>query len=616
MVSDDVFLAELERLYRLRNQPLTPFTRAVAASVFETMTLALNDCAQDRPLLRVLPAPTGSGKTSCAIAFAAALVKSGGSVLLLANSVNNCQDIYSELKPLLGEKAAVWTNAHNTTSFEANPTYDQFHLGEVGDYPALVATQQKFERDPEVLRRLTDGNDRSLIIVDERPDHTAVAQLTLRDAEDAHGLAKDRLGLDEDGIETSFTRSLGEICSALSDLMEWHKGMPQFEELDLPREPLLAISKGLQNAKLRARLTRASEEKSRLISMLEIFVNAAVNRKAFISRKFGHKRDATFVGYGLKWPVIPGCVILDATGDIDGVDDLYRPQQLVPAPRADYRNLKLYFLPPPSFTTLKVLKNDVEKKTIRHSLIRWLQGLVNEHTEAAEKVLVVCHKALTDTEEFRSALWNERIVDGIWFGAHIGSNRWREFTTVFMIGEFWLPQKVTVAQTNALKEIIVKGSLSDALGGAGIRGDFSQLARGDLLRQLKQLTMRGAARELDGDGVAHPMKLFLWGHEGALMGLQSKVFHGSPKAVHLGETTTSVKGSGRRGVAEDLMRYLSSTGAEFISAEEIKTEVDIELKKHKKNLEANPLFQEFLVANGLRFVATRGRNGRSGFERN
>ncbi|MBS7803665.1 DEAD/DEAH box helicase family protein [Rhizobiales bacterium TNE-4] len=615
MVSNDIFLAELERLYRLRNQPLTPFTHAVAASVFETMTLALSDVEHERRLLRVLPAPTGSGKTSCAIAFASALVKAGGSVLLLANSVNNCQDIYSELKQLLGEKVAIWSRDHNSTSFEANPAYDQFHLGEVGDYPALIATQQKFGMDPEVLRCLTDGSYRQLIIVDERPEHTQVAQITLRETEEAHGLAKERLSLDEDGVKTTFTRALGELCGCLSDLMEWREGGQSFEELELPRAPLLEISRGLQIAKLRARLTRGTDEPVALMSSLEVFVQAALNHKAFISRKIGHKRDATFVGYDLKWPVISGTVILDATGDIDGVDELYRPQTLASVPSADYRDLSISFLPPPSFTTLKALKADLEKKTVRQSLTRWLQDIINEHTEVGEKVLVVSHKAFTDTSEFRSASWNDRTVEGIWFGAHIGSNRWREFTTVIMIGEFWLPRKVTVGQTNAFKETTVSGTLSDAIGGTGVRGDFSRLARGELMRQLKQLTMRGAARVLDDKGVAAPMKLFLWGHEGLLMALQPKVFPGSPRSIDLGIKTTTVTGTGRRGVVLDLMRYLKDSEAEFISSADILRDTSIVLKEHARKLKDDPVFQEFLSGHGLVYIATRGAKGRSGFER-
>ena len=105
----------LNELYATRRRSLTRFDLEVARSVYEACSKALTGSATDAQVWRAVSAPTGSGKTTAALAYAAAMVRSGGSVLFLANTKRECNEAYRTLEIFLPGKVAIRTTDHDYT---------------------------------------------------------------------------------------------------------------------------------------------------------------------------------------------------------------------------------------------------------------------------------------------------------------------------------------------------------------------------------------------------------------------------------------------------------------------------------------------------------------------
>ena len=616
MLQYELFQAVLRQLYAHRNQPLTAFTQLVGRSVFEGLVQCLEDSKDDHAILRVLPAPTGSGKTSCATAFAAAWVKEGGTVLILSSLVENCEMIWKELAALIGSRAAYWSSQVAFPDEHDGPGSMLGSVAEAKNYPALVITQQKFSNpDPEDVLYVHGGRRRELIIIDERPEHTHVPQITLTDAEVIHGLAKQRIGLDSEGEEGLLVNRLGELCKILADEVGAIRH-GSLEELSLSNDVVSYLGEALKNTKIVHRLSAGNEQAHR-IRELQGFCEAAARHCAFVASRPEFTRDATFVGYRLNWPVFPGMAIMDATGEIDGLNKLYNKQIVLETPQADYRNLSITQLEAPEGIKPSKLQDQVKSVGGRKALLKWLSKQVNELTTIEDRVLIVSFKALINSDEYRKTNWSDRQVAETWFGNGIGSNEWRGCNVVFIIGEYWMPRRVHVGQANALKDIPVTGTLKEAIGGTGLRGDYGTLSVGHHLRLLKQMAMRGTGRNLDENGIAAPMHLYLCGHGSLVMAYQSIVFPNAKPMVFLDEKhDTSLVGSkARRDVTESLMKLLAITNQAVVSSDDIQEQLGFRLAKHKAKLGEDPVFQAFLMTHGWVPMSGSGRSSKSGFKK-
>lgn len=444
MLSYEAFRLALVELYRHRNQPLTAFTEVVGRSVFEGLVQCLADSKDNHAILRVLPAPTGSGKTSCAIAFAAALVRSGGgTVLMMSNLTKNCEEIWQELAALCPVPAAYWSSETILADDHHGPGAKLTHISEALNYPALVITQQKFNQaDRDDALYVRGGKRRDLIIVDERPDHAHVAQIKLIDAEIIHELAKDRLGLDREGEEGLFISHLAKLCSVFAAYSE-AVGGASLQEIELPQDTVRYLAIALRDTKLKHRLFDGDASWERL-EELQGFCEGAMQHCAFMACRESFSRDATFIGYRLKWPVLPGMAVLDATGEIDGLSKVYKNQTVLNVPQADYSNLTTVQLAAPDGLQLSKLKNTIKLVGERKALLKWLAQQIDHLTTPNDQILIVSFKGLIDSPEFNTMSWADRQVRATWFGRGIGSNEWRDCNVVFMIGEYWLPRSVVL----------------------------------------------------------------------------------------------------------------------------------------------------------------------------
>ena len=181
-----------------------------------------------------------------------------------------------------------------------------------------------------------------------------------------------------------------------------------------------------------------------------------------------------------------------------------------------------------------------------------LRDLILRHVNAGQKALVVCTKDVVRAEKIDG--WSEHMVpflgrttpngntadteftegfawllDGrqivvTWFGGYgIGANVWREADVVIICDDFHLPQRTIKATLQGLRgHKATEGFLADTKN--TWNDELEHLRDGHILRWMKQMALRGKAREMDGEGICGPQKLVITGDLIRLLAHRPKVF--------------------------------------------------------------------------------------------
>lgn len=629
------FESGLRELLEARGRLLTSFDLEVARSVYSACSKALADNENDQSLWHSVPAPTGGGKTTASFAFAAALVRSGGSVLFLANTRRECDEAYRSLELLLPGKVAIRTTDHDQAKLDADgSSYVEatkarddgyqpaafFHRSQLGNYPALIGTHNGYKQHPRELPDLADGGRRTLILVDERPEDIDVADFSLADFEQIHELCRTRLGLEEGEDEPVLTKAFGEACRQLAQL--GFDRSRQYHELRLSLDSgyLEALKRLTEKPRERSRLTAGTEfdpEDLRLAARL-IILAQETQGFAFAALHTGYSYGARFVAYAPNWPLRPGTVLLDATSDIDGYAELSDARHQEAVPQADYSQLEAVHLDGPPYATGVSPKELWEKTTTRTPLLNWMQRCILENTQPGESILLVSWKKVIEGGQLQLLDWQERNLHYCHFGAGIGSNQWRHCGAVFVFGSFVKPHRITMAETLGIKEAPFQ--TNDDATIRELRGDYSITKVGLMLRWFKQLAMRGCARELDEHGVAKPMRLYFSTDQFRLMvDHWNRMFPGAPMPkssfVNDEDPQANSKPSRRKSVAEDLLKFLSSCEQAEVSSEDIRKATGIILKSDMRGLSKNTDFLARCEALGWKYLPARGRGRQSRFIR-
>jgi hypothetical protein len=233
-------------------------------------------------------------------------------------------------------------------------------------------------------------------------------------------------------------------------------------------------------------------------------------------------------------------------------------------------------------------------------------------------VLVVVHKAMLEGNHLpnQDSLGEDaydldgRTVAFINWGYGIGSNRWKNATSVFLFGEFYLPKRTIMGQMlGLLDQPITDYGLSALQSPNSVDEDLQRLQHGHLLRWEKQLAMRGNARNLTPQGVCGEQRLFITSEFRRFVPYAQVLF---PRATLLVEEPVEPTSSGAEALARYLMR---STNRECITSVDVKTDVGVDLGKHGKRLLSNPLVQAATKTGGWVYVSGGGRGNISRFER-
>src|SRR5262249_32186301 len=132
----------------------------------------------------------------------------------------------------------------------------------------------------------------------------------------------------------------------------------------------------------------------------------------------------------------------------------------------------------------------------------------------------------TDTEFTEGFAWSldGRQVVVTWFGGYgIGANVWREADVVIICDDFHLPQRTIQATLQGLRgHKATEGFLADPM--STWSDELDNLRDGHILRWLKQMALRGKAREMDGGGICGPQKLVMTGDLIRLLAHRPMVF--------------------------------------------------------------------------------------------
>src|SRR5262245_59783154 len=141
------------------------------------------------------------------------------------------------------------------------------------------------------------------------------------------------------------------------------------------------------------------------------FARSVAEGYAFVARSHGGKGGTRFIGYQSDLMLEHGMVLLDATADIDGVQQVCPWRVLQETPRARYDNLEIVHVP--SLTREKLSSFFIYAKN-RAEYVKWMRETIIEHMAPGQRGLVICKKALFDNDNIPGELGGTKTNDGVY----------------------------------------------------------------------------------------------------------------------------------------------------------------------------------------------------------
>jgi hypothetical protein len=613
------FWTIIEHQAQNRGRTLTSFNREVAQTILSGGLLAYEDRLEAKAQYRVISAPTGSGKSSYAWALMAALVQAvpGSSALFLCETIDQCEDTYKELEKLVpSSDLAIWTGAHDRAKEIADIEREygfkpsaRFFARDLTSRRVAVVTHAFYRGPRGDQARNYESQPRTLTVVDERPKEVSLFDIDQGDVAKALDWAVVTFGND-----TPAEKALKALRDYLVDT--WETERPKGKNFKpLIRSDLSWFTSEEASAVL-------GEKPDSLEGIVIGFAQSLATGYAFMSRHDRSTRGGRFVGYRMDLPILPGTVLLDATSDIDGVSQLVDWRAPVLSPRVSYENLTVvHMAPPPEVIGPRERVTEIVKNAKRaRPYAEWIRNTVIMNTELGERVLVVTHKALLAHEYLPDSIslgedaydLEGRKVAFINWGYGIGSNRWKEATSVFLFGEFHIPKRGTVGTTLALIDQPAGTPRLDGMQSPNSQDEvFLSLQHGHLMRWEKQLAMRGNARNLTQDGICGHQKLLVTSEFKRFSQYRERLFPGATFVVDSSVSTTASEKGGCGAIAA----LLITSEQNCITSLEMKVVTGVTLKKNPERILSNPLVKQAMREGDWVYVSGGGRGNPSRFER-
>lgn len=506
---------------------------------------AINNPQPSTPDMAVVAAAPGMGKSTLAKAFMVALVKAsedhrrddGGrwplGAVLLVHHVETAQRAYDELNALLPGRVAVFSREHDN----ARPPYaggrtDRFDVDDLQTYPLLVVTHEFYKGiRGEAARSYTcDGLTfpRVLTFIDEKVNEVELYDVPLSEITKVHEFI----------LKDSEAPPMVEVASRALHAF----ASPKFHgdyQLETPAQDPEGwkVPQELEwfttDAAGRYMRSRGAKQGAPNVEAVFSFGASVAKGQAFVARA---NKVTRFVGYESALPQVPGMVLLDATADIDGVSELCPWRKHADHPTVRYDKLDVVHVPS--------IVQGTTKKWLAKNMPTYAQHLkdtILRHVAVGQKALVVLDKgavALKETE--RVAGWSEhvsrfletkgkkfswdtddadhfpawdlegrKIAVAWWGGYGIGANDWRDAEVVLTFEEYHLPRHALIATVQGLKGHKATGGALATLANTNKKKhqDVDAIGLGNVHRWLKQLALRGRAREFDNSGVCERQKL-------------------------------------------------------------------------------------------------------------
>lgn len=612
----NAYEAALQEQARLRNKTVSPFDREVALSIFTAGLLAIEDSARGVAQYRVISAPTGSGKSSYAQAFIRALIQvyPNGSVLFLVETIQQAEDTYQSMSSLLGHEAvAIWTSAHNL-DISADAIQQEygfvparrFKVDELATYPVVIATHS-FYKTSKRAGKATSYRDqpRTITFIDEN-----IAAVSIYDVDT--GLVKtvrDRIA-EKYGSTHPHVEQLTQLHNHLERLWQSTSGKASFDEIPETGKVDLDWFKTDQASNY---IASTDEQVRQVIG----FGRALADGFAFLSRYDEKGKGARFVGYEMNMPLRPGMILLDATADIDGVSLIVSNRLHVKVPHVDFRNLHVTHIEPDILKGARV-SEALNNATTAKLYAEWIRDTIIGNSQPGEEVLAVVHKRLLDENylpnnhrEFGDAFdLFARKVCFIHWGSGIGSNRWKCATSVFLFGEFHIPKRAIVGTDLGLRDekATVKALTRFQTPNKKGKG-ISAIQEGHLCRWMKQLSMRGNARNIDGEGVCGYQRLYVTCELERLIRHKGLMFPNANLSVRCSSDYRKHRG------AVAIAYLLYTTEANELTTLDVQRLTGTSIQKNKNRYLSNPILKAAMRDTVFSFVSGGGRGKPGVFSR-
>ena len=609
------FWSEVERLAGLRGHSyVSPLSREVARAVFNAGLLALEDRDRGNRVHRTLASGTGTGKTSYAGAFASALLKTDPtvSVLFVCADIRQADETYRELSRLVDpEEMAIWTSGHDAgTPLEKirssndgfEPTVPRFWKGDLNTHRLAVVTHRLYtERRGERGLGYWD-KPRTVHMIDERLDEVQIIDIDQGDAAKARDAA-----VTVEGEDAPVTKALHDLHAHLNTL--WETGaMREGTPFEAMRNTALDwfVSEEARDAQRHAKTPAIAEAIA--------FGRSLVTGHAFLARYPEASKGGRFLGYRLVLPVIPGSVLMDGSSDIDGVNQIATWRAPVKPPGVSFNRLSIKHIPFPVVDPdgyKKTVAQIMESADLSRRYAKWLMATVVTETDPGEHVLVITHRNLIDQERLPKHLTFDdplvmeggRKVAFLTYGRGIGSNSFKAATTVVVAGEFYRPHRVTMGSVLGLANVTADHPYLGEMGNVNTRHSlFTTIKNGHLLRWIKQLAMRGAARNFDDNGICGRMKLVAIGDLDLWARSYKLIFPGASFDVSEDTKVRAKAAGGSKAVAA----YILAHKSDGFTSKELCEGSGITPAHLAKYLKA-PIVKSALASAGVTYEPGKGR---------
>jgi len=506
--------------------------------------------SKDKALMRALPLPTGSGKSTTMWALIASFAKHDPSFscAYLVHTATIAEDVQKGIESLLGEGTTLlWTTYHDTNSNEVDALQALGHVpkrrvskAEVANGKIVILTHRQLRlssltgHDIGVLT--CQGAPRSLVVADEYPD--LVHQVNAK--------AKRILALhDLIMMKAPAHRWLPILSNLVGKMSASVRTMGQTycvpELLTADEKACLQAGHGLalwDFTDAHASKDRRQAELAYIEDSIR-FVECCGEGRVFMSRQ-----DKSFHSYELALSQkYSAFLLLDATCKLQSMVPLSPFVDCASVDELDYENLQVYYIDWPK--ELRDSKTVVANPVLTRRYASLLRRFVLANSVEGDEVLVISHKRILEGQDWDSltdpncpADWEGRKVNTQHWGAGVGSNRFNHKTHVFQFGEYHMPRASLIAQAHAWSQLpLTDESLKSAQGvrsAGGLcvpKGMYGEVHEGTLLSATKQLAMRGSARTVSSDGKCGSMKLFVTMELARLVPSLEKVFPGTPHPI-------------------------------------------------------------------------------------
>jgi hypothetical protein len=575
------------------------------------------------PQMNVIAAPAGRGKTTLAKAFMAAVVRANEEVswplgcVLLVHFVETAQQAFDELHALLPGRVAIWTREHDKDRPTNGGRAQRFSVDDLERHPIVVVTHEFYKGIRGYKARSFGRNGitlpRVVTFIDEKVNEIETYDAFLSDVSkvcefiqrDDHG---DEALAFAAGTLLKFATTKQHGPRSLETPSHDPEGWEAAQSLQwftTENASHYMRSRGARNPKLPFETAFGS-------------ARCMAEGRAFIARKNEGALGCNFVGYERALPRVPGMVLLDATADIDGVSALCPWRKHTATPGASYDRLEVVHVPSVARGTLS---RWLQKPQHRTEYVEQILQLARRYVQSGQRALVVCKRELVHTQDIPN--WSKHVecfakgtrkgfaweLEGrhlavTWWGGYgIGANDWRDAHVVLLFDDFHLPGHALIATLQGLKgHTATEGALASLDYTHDHHPDLKTLRDGHILRWLKQMALRGGAREFDDDGVCSEQRLVVTGDLIRLIEHFDRLFPGAKLICE----------DAHKGHDEDrltkLIRVLMTPGLpDHVSTKEIGALMNLEWRDVSGDLTGHPSWPKVLAGLQWRYVPVRGR---------